>query len=721
MSWRCVPLGLLLLACAPTEALTLPALEGAESALLFERIDALRTTPLRVGDLSRHTVVRTAEQDSFLLTYAAPLEALELVPEVPITHDPAGPPLPTPLQALALRGLEGGWAPTDRLPEVISGFHLPLRAPADCVREGGCYGPDPSALACIECPYAATPDPPAPPEPPRFLPCPPGWDEVRGSTSTPDRCRVRTLRCAPGEVAWPSAERCTALRACPLGPYPDPLPTGPRLRFVGPDPGSTGGGLSHPDLAAALAAAAPGDHLVLSKGQHHLTQTPPPGVILEGACPAETIVLNEVPAPLPSLTLIGLTWQGGAVVGPAATVTATAAILQGALEVAGTGQLALDSGRIETTTTAKVRGDLRLSRVDWEGPGIIAWEQAEVEVIDSRLEGEEMQDGLQIHDQAQATLDRVQIGGYGVGLQLLSGQLVVDRLELRRFVSGFQVFGGRLEGRALDLADGSQIGLVAIGGGIELEDLYVADVRRNDGEGGGGFATFSPQGCPAPMITVAGARWAIHDVGPTGVLFSCAAANVDDLDVQRARSRGIELWIGEVSGSRWAVADSSREGLRLEGNQPDLATIYPLAVTLTDLEILRARGEGLSIGEESVVQIDRLRVRGARPHGLAVRAARARAEIRHASIEEIGRDGTEGSALHLAGELGAPAATLALTHFELENALHGVDLRPASEIHLTDGWIRHTSVAFRLAAAVPELRELLRGVRFSDNGQLGLR
>lgn len=711
-------------ACTATDALPRPIVEGAATILVFERRgSAPRVTVTTPDGLSARSFVRGGERQVWLVFLRETPEQLELLPESLVTDTPTGVLLPQPISVLGLSTDIAEWQELAPVPEEVSGFRLPLTLPTSCVRGGRCYGPNPSDLACVDCPDAPEPIEPAPPALPVLTPCPTGWilEASESATTTPDRCRVAIEPCGDYELAVPSAPACAPIGVCGAGPYPEPLPTGSNHRYVGPDPGGVPGDHVHATLAAALAAAAPGDHLILSRGQHQFVGPAPSGLSLVGACPDSTSLLPPAAWPGGAVTVEGVTIHGPLNVGQGVTVVGQRVLLDGPAVVEAQGSLTLRSSRVVVTATASVWGALSLERVAWRGRGPRALGAAQLQLEDVAGVGDEMQVGLHIRDQAEVVVRRSSLQGYGVAIQQLGGTSTLEQLELLGGGVGVELVDGHLVAQAVDLRGFEVAGFLVNGGTLELSDMVIESSGRRDQPGFGGLSILSDaQRCSQPITTFSGRRLYFLDNAGVAMTLYCTQTILEDLVVRGTRGLGVHLSTGELQGDRWQILDSGDEGLTGKGTGPNPGQEFPLLAELRDLRIERSGDEALSIGRDSDLLVERVCLRDATPHGLAIRGPRAKVRMLEAKIEEFTSRGEEGAGVHLAGELGNTPVQLWLENFEIENAAYGVDILPATEVHLLNGWFRHNEVAFRIRGEVPEVRELLRGVRFIDNAEYGL-
>jgi len=153
----------------------------------------------------------------------------------------------------------------------------------------------------------AAPAPPAapePPAPPALGPCPEGWRSVPDAdfpeivTCDPWPASGRKA-CTGDEAQFPGRPDCERLgTACPAGDFADDLPAAGVLYVrAGAAGGGDGtGGNPFGTIADALAVAAEGGVIALSKGTFDEALTIDSSVTLWGACIAETTVASSDPS-----------------------------------------------------------------------------------------------------------------------------------------------------------------------------------------------------------------------------------------------------------------------------------------------------------------------------------------------------------------------------------------------------------------------------------------
>ncbi len=143
--------------------------------------------------------------------------------------------------------------------------------------------------------FAAAPSPPAPPEALSLTPCPAGWREVPQAAGEPATCDPWPAGgpsvCPPEQAHFPGEPGCRVVgAACPGGDWADGLPASGVLYVkAGAGAGGTGTrGAPFGTIAQALAAAALGTTIALSKGTFTEAFSIGAGITVRGACAGQT-------------------------------------------------------------------------------------------------------------------------------------------------------------------------------------------------------------------------------------------------------------------------------------------------------------------------------------------------------------------------------------------------------------------------------------------------
>jgi len=145
---------------------------------------------------------------------------------------------------------------------------------------------------------------PEPPAPPVFTPCPEGWREVIDEESGLVTCdpwpEGGPHECGDDEAHFPGEPMCSRIgTACPEGDWAEDLPTDVEVLYVLAGAGDGGDGTRespYGSIAEAVEAASSGTVVAVGKGIYDEAVNLPSGVILHGACVAETLVSPSEPS-----------------------------------------------------------------------------------------------------------------------------------------------------------------------------------------------------------------------------------------------------------------------------------------------------------------------------------------------------------------------------------------------------------------------------------------
>lgn len=159
-------------------------------------------------------------------------------------------------------------------------------------------------------------------EPPRFLPCPPGWREVTDADTGTVTCdpwpETGYVACtAIDEAHFPGEAGCTRIgTACSADDdWAVDLPTDRPIVYVraGATPGGDGRTKASPfgTIEDAMVGVASGAVIALARGRYDEVVAVPGGVTLWGACVAETVVAFSAPSEM--LATIAAAGNGAAV------------------------------------------------------------------------------------------------------------------------------------------------------------------------------------------------------------------------------------------------------------------------------------------------------------------------------------------------------------------------------------------------------------------------
>ncbi|MBI4821021.1 MAG: hypothetical protein HY791_32475 [Deltaproteobacteria bacterium] len=288
-----------LLAACHQDRVTLEWSDPSESVVV-----AVLSDPLLVYGFASTPMTFEAPEgvaEVFVLTYGAPLQALELREgQIHGTSDPLGLTLP-PAERVLRAELSGDSWVESALPGAIASFRYPRISAYDCAEGGGCYTGDVDRRCVTPCSAPEPPEPPepptspSPPEPPRQLPCPIGYEALTASDGPP-YCAPAEAECDFPSVWVPGEVGCLRLGTeCPAGLFAESVPPGPVI-YVASGATAGDGSIERPfsRVAEATAVARSGDSIALSRGEFGEPVDLPEGVHLIGACPSGTVLSTPV-------------------------------------------------------------------------------------------------------------------------------------------------------------------------------------------------------------------------------------------------------------------------------------------------------------------------------------------------------------------------------------------------------------------------------------------
>ncbi len=597
---------LLLFACGGEgDFLAVPGEADVRATLVVtERPDGtVVVTAVEGGAVSDLTVPLDVEQTVWVLYYQRTLAEMQIEPGfVPrVAPGEASRPLPEfdrGRRAVVADGISLGFEEVTDLTDGAAEFRIAAVGGLACADAGGCLVGDACENPCMN-DLPQYPEPaalPAATTPPTWERCPTGFAayDAAGVEACAPPARVF---CSDDEVQWIDAAACAPIVACPVGPWPDPLPANARW-FV--QAGATGGdgsmGAPFATLDAAVAAAADGDVVVVAQGDHAIADVLATPLTIVGACSS------------------GTTLTAGGTLDVTAEVTLANLRLEAA-DVRATAPLRFDAAIVRTTEVyVAMTGGLQtdrtriIGRVDADGP--IGLERTIV--------GGGTRFGVHVYATTGTLTDVVLEGvalhtndedGRGPGLRVRSGAVV----------SGERVFVTRT----------SAYGVQNDASSLELTDLVVRATRpRGDGEGGIGVygtnssTTTLDHALVEDNLTIGvyvrnGAHVVLRDV----VVHGTRARPKDDLD-----GEGLTVFSeASASGERVWLADNQHVGLLMRGTTVELSdlTVIDTLGRATDDK----SGEGIIVEDGALLTLTRAHVARNRDTGIvAVRDSRIVAE-----------------------------------------------------------------------------------------------
>jgi len=531
------------------------------------------------------------------------------------------------------------------------------------------------------------PTTPEPPALPQIAPCPEGWTEVPeplvAGLSTCEPWPVGE-DCLPGEARFPGDAACAPVgSACPEGDYADDLPAGDVVHVLAGAAAGGDGSVGAPfgAIADALAVAADGSVVAVSKGVFDevvVVETP---VTLHGACARETILASseafDFGATLSFATRGGATARNLTVSGERSgiDVDATASpvvledvVVSGTIDIAlyvrgdltardllvedtrpaigggyGLGLLGADGAWIELDRAAFVRN--RHAAIDIVGP------DTTLTARDLRLEATAERDDARTH-------------GYGLWLEA-DATAQVERAAIERN-HGAAI---RVEGSSLTLSDAVVRGTEAQaswslgGGGLSTQsggDVTIARTTFEDNRAG-------------IFVESAGSTMALTDVVVRDVLGSTLDVSGTGINADAQ---------GRIDALRVAVLRVRTAGIRITG-EASLEGADVLVASMLSQERDGEFGYGITADRRGGIDLARVAVDGGRHAGAVVFQAGSTLALTDADLgptleRECVATGCAGGGIGVAALQGGVAF---VARFRVHgSALCGVQVA-------TDGWL----------------------------------
>ena len=493
---------------------------------------------------------------------------------------------------------------------------------------------------------------------PAIVSCPDGWREIAGMPPTcepwPESDRAD---CPSGMAHFPGTSGCAPVGAtCPAGDYPIDLPADAPVVYV--RPGGTGDGTMdapYGSLSAAVRASTRGTVIALAKGTYDAPHRLPGGFTVVGACAAETVLVNDVIATAPVVTVEG----DGAVlrdvrVGPSASAGIVAAMggsfeLDGVV-VDGVTRFGVVLVGAELAARRLVVSETRLQPSIGGGRGLVAERGSTAELREAAfLDNAEM--GLQVLGGSRVVIEDGVIAGTGAGVAGVPGDMIADSTG----IFAFDAADVTLRRVVIEDNYDQGIGLFDATTTLVVESSVIRDHVPPDVGGRGGSALLA-QGATATLRRTVVSR--THDlavVGAGGAHVMLEDAIVRDTQPDLAgniEGRGFELHTESTGEVRRALFEANLDmGVFIEGG----------SATLEDVTILDTRpcvptglfGRGIEVQNNAVITIRRLRAAGNRDVGMFVGGAGARVDAEDLVIEGTLADASRTNGLGIVVQSGA--------------------------------------------------------------------
>jgi len=463
------------------------------------------------------------------------------------------------------------------------------------------------------------PEAPAEAAPPELVPCAAGWAEVAGDVAYCDPFPGDDAACAADEARFAGSAGCERVgTSCPAGEWADGLP-GAGVLYVRAGAIGGDGTVASPfgRIADAIAAAADGDVIALSKGVFDEAIFLSSPITIRGACVGETAI-----APVaPTWSAVWIDGRGGAAIEnlsihaegegiylthPEAEVRIDSVVIADVLGVA-----------IQTTVGSAVLTDVVVRDV-------------------GSVDGGHGGFGIQNADGFALTLERVVIerprtvGVFStVGATTVARDFaIVDvRTEELSGLDGIAMYvdqGASLTLERAAIVASHTLGVAAwgIGARVDATDLFVQDVLApGDGRDTIGIEVAAGASASVARASVRGARGVGIFVGDEGSSLEAADVFVDGaVPAGETRRYGIGVLGSSVAAmDRVWVQASAGYGIVVDGATLDASDVTSIG-TVTDVELDGAPSGIVSLfGADTT--IERAQIVGAEGTGLGVESA----------------------------------------------------------------------------------------------------
>lgn len=590
---------------------------------------------------------------------------------------------------------------------------------------GGCGGDDiPGDAAALDAPIVEFAV--APPAPPVFTPCPPGWREVMVPDVSTPVCdpwpEGGIEECAAGEAHFPGDEGCTVVGpACPPGPFPEGLPTDRTVRYVDATATASGDGTMaapYRDIATALRSSGSGDVVAVAKGTYDEELAPRGGVTIWGACAAETRLMSSRPAVYEAVVSVerpGVEIRGVSIGGarPAIYVRLEESSLR------------LEGVIIEDTVAAGV---------GVSGATLVA---EDVVFRDVRATGTgNFGTCVNTQDAATVTLRRT------ILQRCTNAGLTADhegtfvRVEDSAFLDNQALpngtfgraasFTGHSEGvlERVYMGGNREVGLKVIGAGtrVDVSDLVVEDtLAQDDGFYGEGLSVWNGAELTARRLRIERSHEAAIYTFESGVVTLEDVVVNDTLpqDFSSLYGSGIAIRNSPFAATRMMVVKSHNAGVSLNGAMT-VTTFVDLSVVGTRSTVTGGRfGRGFNAQSGATAEVTRSRL--LRNRDLAVFAHQSTLHFVDLAVEstmaQACGDTTCTTNPSGAGLVVVEGGIVDVDRFIVtDSALAGVQIANAGDLDLHHGEIRDNPIGANVQVSGYDLMRLQDDVIYRDNG-----
>jgi hypothetical protein len=566
-----------------------------------------------------------------------------------------------------------------------------------------------------------------------IAPCPDGWREVddgSGITTCDPYSEPGALDCPNGEAHFPGEPGCAPVgSSCAAGDFSETLPADANIVYVQPGAGGDGSSSTSPygSLTGFSFAALPvGTVIALSRGTHTGPVRLTRGVVLWGACAAETVLSTTepsetdavvtargAPGELRDLTVADSPRAGVSVFGSGADVVFEGVVVRGT-ETVAVG--AIDDARLMARALV-VRATRSGSRDGLFGRGLTVERGATADF--TRLMIEQSRE----------------LGLYAGGTD--TSVVLADAVV--RDTEG-QASDG-LGGRALNVQDGARVELSRVlvarsrdtgvyaggtGSAVVLSDVVVRDTEPevHDGQFGRGLSV--ELGATAELHRVIVER--SHDVG-VAVFDPGATVALSDVIVRDTAGRETDGMFGRgVNVQAGATVELGRVLVERGREVGVVARDEGTAVVLSDVVVRDTEGQasdgkggrGMSVQGAAMAELDRVLVERNRDIGVFTMDAGTTVKLSDTVVRDtlprLCAATTCAEAPSGTGVVSLASASLSLSRFLLQGAhLCGVHVARDGEVDLVDGEVRENPIGVCLQVGGYDEDRLTRGVAFIDN------
>jgi hypothetical protein len=537
--------------------------------------------------------------------------------------------------------------------------------------------------------------------PARLLPCPEGWREAvtdSGVAVCEPYPAAGPASCPAGEAHFPGEPGCAALGSpCPAGDFGDGLPDDATVLFVLAGALAGDGSRSRPfgRIGEATGRATAGMTVAIGRGRYDGIVTPRAGVILAGACAAETIVGYSGADPRRAVVNVS---AGGVTV---QDLTIGASDRVGIVASGAAAELTLAGVAIEGVTEAALRAE-RGARI--RASGIVA-RGTRSDAAGAFGRGLDVGSGAQV-EVRRAVFEQNReacASVFDAGTSLVLAGVVIRETQSRErdrgAGAGIVVQGGAsLDVSRSLVAESRGIGITGRdpGTSLVLTDVIVRDTRGEESSGEGGYGLSVDQGARAMVTRSLFERNRAHGVLGNGAGSSLVLADAVVRDTgsrERDATQGAGLVI--TDGGSAEVSRALFEGNRALGlfvTEPGSSLLLADAVVrdTRSEERTLAGGRGLNVQSGATAEVSRILLERNRDASLFAGGPGTSLLLTDAVVRDTGgQEGDRARGRGLDVELGA-SARLTRALFERNREMGVIADGPGTALVLEDVVVRDT-------------------------------